>query len=474
MNSSLIPDESADILIVDDTPENLRLLSLILQEQGYQARKALSGERALRAVETVLPELILLDISMPEMDGYEVCRRLKANAVTAGIPIIFISALNQPMDKVTAFEVGGVDYITKPFQEQEVLARVENHLKLDRMQRQLKLLNQTLEDRVNQRTGQLQDANAQLRRLESELRYALVQKQELVDLLETQNAALQETAQLKDEFLKTISHELRTPLNSVIGYVQLILEGFCEGRDEEIQNLEQVSRSAHHLLKLIEDILTISHIKSEQISLQLDLIDVEIYLDEAIDLQQSRLLAKDLNLHRINYGSRKVNALERFTLNNSKQPSQHSSSQPNTGVTYRSNEPMPISQLNADRMPLIVRADPLKLRRIFINVIDNAIKFTDQGEISIVSDCEFDPKTGKTMVIVTIEDTGIGIPADQQHKLFHPFTMIDGSTTRKQGGIGLGLVIAKHFLELMTGHIVLESAGTGCGTKVTISLPLAS
>jgi len=126
-----------DILIVDDTPTNLHVLSQMLSEQGYKVRAVTSGARALTVVQVALPDLILLDIRMPEMDGYALCNHLKANPQTRDIPIIFISALNEIQDKVKAFTVGGVDYITKPFHLEEVLARVETHLTLRNLQKQL-------------------------------------------------------------------------------------------------------------------------------------------------------------------------------------------------------------------------------------------------------------------------------------------------------------------------------------------------
>jgi sigma-B regulation protein RsbU (phosphoserine phosphatase) len=134
----------ADILIVDDTPANLRLLSQMLAEQGYQVRPVPDGSLALAATQAELPDLILLDIRMPEMDGYQVCEHLKADAQTCDIPIIFISALDATQDKVRAFTVGGVDYVTKPFQFEEVLARVETHLALRRLQKQLQDANKKM------------------------------------------------------------------------------------------------------------------------------------------------------------------------------------------------------------------------------------------------------------------------------------------------------------------------------------------
>jgi len=126
-----------NILIVDDLPANLQFLNSILAERGYQVRPAINGQIALKIAKKTLPDLILLDIQMPGMTGYEVCEQLKANDKTRQIPVIFISALSEVFDKVKAFSVGGVDYITKPFQAEEVLARVETHLKIHHLQQQL-------------------------------------------------------------------------------------------------------------------------------------------------------------------------------------------------------------------------------------------------------------------------------------------------------------------------------------------------
>ncbi|MBW4660431.1 MAG: PleD family two-component system response regulator [Drouetiella hepatica Uher 2000/2452] len=138
-----------NILIVDDTPDNLRFLSGILVQQGYEARTVINGRMALMAAETLPPELILLDICMPDLDGYEVCCQLKSNLKTCDIPVIFLSALDDISDKIRAFEVGGVDYITKPFHTAEVLARVKTHLTLHQLQQQLAQANQELKRLVN-------------------------------------------------------------------------------------------------------------------------------------------------------------------------------------------------------------------------------------------------------------------------------------------------------------------------------------
>jgi two-component system sensor histidine kinase ChiS len=157
---SLSPNlEQFDVLIVDDTPANLRLLSQILQDEMYTVRAALDGPSALKAVDSALPDLILLDIGLPDMDGFEVCEKIKSNPITASVPIIFISALDSPEDKVKALNAGGVDYITKPFNNTEVLTRVRIHATIQYLQNRLIRMNTDLEEQVKERTKTLQETN---------------------------------------------------------------------------------------------------------------------------------------------------------------------------------------------------------------------------------------------------------------------------------------------------------------------------
>lgn len=161
MVTLLKPANTVSILVVDDILDNLLLLAAILESQGYFVRKALSGKMALQEVSRQPPDLILLDITMPEMDGYEVCQQLKASEVTANIPIIFISALGRIDDKVRAFETGGQDYMTKPVQDLEVLMRVKNQLLIQQQHQQLMQQNQRLEQEIVERLK----AEAEIRQL---------------------------------------------------------------------------------------------------------------------------------------------------------------------------------------------------------------------------------------------------------------------------------------------------------------------
>ncbi|MGF1478011.1 MAG: EAL domain-containing protein [Cyanophyceae cyanobacterium] len=171
MNSQQSTSSGGNILVVDDTPANLRFLSTTLPEQGYKVRSVLSGQMALTVAKSAPPDLILLDIKMPEMDGYEVCQRLKADPQTRDIPVIFLSALSDVVDKVRAFAVGGVDFISKPFEIEEVFIRVENQLKLRAAQQQVETLNAELEQRVIQRTAQLERESAERQKAQEQLLY---------------------------------------------------------------------------------------------------------------------------------------------------------------------------------------------------------------------------------------------------------------------------------------------------------------
>jgi len=240
------PEPKGDILVVDDSPANLRLLSSMLTEQGYKVRSVISGPMALTATRAAPPNLILLDINMPGMSGYEVCRQLKTDESTLDIPIIFISALDEIGDKLQAFTAGGVDYVTKPFQFEEVLARVETHLAL----RDLQL--------------QLQEANAEL-----EMR---------LEELHARNEEL-------DAFAHTVAHDLKNPLSSLLGF-----GGILEARgnqlppDQVARAAEAIVRSARKMDSIIEELLLLAGVRKVE-KVEMGPLDMATIVAEA----QSRL-----------------------------------------------------------------------------------------------------------------------------------------------------------------------------------------
>lgn len=223
MANHLEDECKGDILIVDDTPENLRLLSNTLTDQGYEVRAVMNGTMALSVAQTDPPDIVLLDIKMPEMDGYEVCLQLKGDIKTYDIPVIFLSALDDTPDKVKAFTVGGVDYITKPFQTEEVLARVENQLTITRLRKKL-----------------------------------IAQNDELL----RSNQAL-------EQFTSIVSHDLRQPLQGVLGFAKLL--GFKCQQTLGKEGMKLVSRIvdvASHMDELIEDLLTYSQVGSKEMTVE--------------------------------------------------------------------------------------------------------------------------------------------------------------------------------------------------------------
>lgn len=228
MNTS---QRTASIMIVDDEPANLKLLGDVLRQKGYSVRSFPRGRMALAAAAENPPDLILLDVNMPEMSGYEVCEQLKADPGLSEIPVVFLSALHETEDKVKGFQSGGVDFISKPFQFEEVYARVETQLKVHDLQRSLKVQNEHLEEVVDLRTRELAEANARLMVLD----------------------------RAKDDFLKVISHELRTPLNGLLGVSEIALdEPFPT--DENIELRQMFEQSRQRLVSILDDALLLTQI----------------------------------------------------------------------------------------------------------------------------------------------------------------------------------------------------------------------
>lgn len=273
---------NASILIVDDTIYNIQLLSLMLIRQGYKVYQATSGLEALDKVNEQLPDIILLDIRMPDINGYEVCTRLKSNPVTKDIPIIFISSIEEPSEKVEAFSVGGVDYISKPFQLIEVLARIETHLRLCSLQKKL------------------QEQNEQLQLSAEVLSRSLKHEREL--------------SQMKTDFISVVSHEFRTPLTTIQSASEL-LEYYEWTKEEKVEQLHQIQSEVKHMTALMEDVLFLSRSNTNKAKLNLTKFDLLSFISQLLR-QMQRTFAQEYTLNSSIYISSSNTSIENLHFQN--------------------------------------------------------------------------------------------------------------------------------------------------------------
>lgn len=244
-------ESKSKILIVDDSLDNLQVLVEILRPE-YAVIAAKNGEKALQlAVKEPIPDLIILDVIMPDMDGYEVCRQLKADPRTQEIPVIFGTALHEAGNGAHGFELGAVDYITKPFSMPEVKARIKSHLAMQQLNRDLQHSNQ----------------------------------------------ALERATRLKDEFLANMSHELRTPLNAILGMMEALQEEvFGTVNERQLKAIRTAEKSASHLLTLINDILDVAKIGSGEVTLEYSKVDMKHLCSSSLSFVKQQALKKNIQL----------------------------------------------------------------------------------------------------------------------------------------------------------------------------------
>ncbi|MGL5082891.1 MAG: response regulator [Microcoleaceae cyanobacterium] len=472
--------EKGDILVVDDTPDNLRLLGNILRKQGYKVRLVPNGELALAAIQLSPPDLVLLDIMMPDMNGYEFCVKLKSNLETHSnhrdIPIIFISAIDDILDKVKAFEVGGVDYITKPFQVREVLARVETHLKIHSLQKSLQEKNQELAVTLEQlKTAQNQ----------------LIQSEKMVAL---------------GQLVAGIAHEINTPLGAIRSSIENIMSFLNHNLQELPQFLQQLS------LERQQDLLQLSQYAFQQrnsfssrekrqlrrnLSQQLESQSVQnadVIADTLVDLGASDDISSVLPLLNDPQGEKILDmAYQISSVQKSAQTIRtatdraakvvfalktyarydHSGQKIESDIIEGIETVLTLyyNQLkhgvevtkNYDQSLPAILCYPDELNQVWTNLIHNALQAMDnQGILTI------DVVQQGNALLIQITDTGTGIASEIQPRIFEPFF-----TTKPAGeGSGLGLDIVKKIVEKHEGKIEVESQ-PGC-TTFSVFLPIQS
>ncbi len=516
-----------NILLVDDNPDNLLALEAVLDNLQYHLVKCLSGEDALRSLLKNEYAVIVLDVQMPGMDGFETARLIKSREKTKEIPIIFISATsNETEHFYTGYSVGAIDYMLKPFVPQILRSKIEGFVNLyisnKKLQLQTELLHQKTKElekmnkellrtayklnkteaqaRVIRETsidtmitfdedGTILTVNPALERMfdykeeevagqnitmlipsfedidcaqetnhlevlwrgklmevmpqrkdgscfdaEIQIGKAMVDEEQIYactisDITqrkqyEQELVAAMQTAEIasraKTEFLAMVSHEIRTPMNGVLGMTTLLME--TELTEEQLEYAHIINKSGDALLSVINDILDYSKIESGKMELEEVPFQLSACIGETFDLFTAK--SKDKNL-RMNY---------------------HVDPQ----------------------LPEFIEGDITKLRQVFINLVGNAVKFTNEGSIDVQVKLIADYGSS-IMIGVSVHDTGIGIPKEKLPLLFKPFSQLDSSMTRKYGGTGLGLAICKSLIELMGGSIRVDTdKGKGATFMFTI------
>ncbi len=554
---NMLEEQKNTILIVDDNAINLGALVGYLENYGFEVITARDGLTGLKRAEYVRPDLILLDVMMPGLDGFETCRRLKENSLTQNIPVIFMTSLTSTEDKVKGFSRGGVDYVTKPIQHEEVLARITTHLTLRNLQHQLQLANEDLEQRVADRTHRLQvratisqqlneirnlnnlidtfvnqlqqsfgyeqvlvylhefgykhlvlvgasgDLGQKIKQFsqrypidqgpvgavfwsnrpivinditesnvyrphsdiphtQAELALPLRLGDEVIGVLDIHSTQtgmfidkdidmlqsiaseaaiainnarllaeqratilkLQELDIAKSQFLGVVSHELRTPMNIILGYTELLLDEVHGSLPLDIrESVGNIQDSAMQMVNLINNILDITLLEAGEFHLNIEPLD------------NIPLLVEDVK---------------------------------QTLTSQIANKPIVILSEISENLSTI-QADWERLGQILLNIGHNAIKFTHRGRIIF----KVKEATQPNFVKFTVIDTGIGIPVEKQQEIFQPFKLVDMSHTREYGGLGLGLALCRHLVELHGGEIGVQSK-EGEGSEFYYTIPVFS
>ncbi|OEZ88645.1 signal transduction histidine-protein kinase BarA [Janthinobacterium sp. HH104] len=446
-NNQIKPDE-IEILIVEDSPTQAERLRRLIQSLHYNARVAANGQLALAAIRERKPHLVLSDIVMPEMNGYDLCRAIKSDPTLRDIPVILVTSLNDPKDIIRGIECGADNFIRKPYAEDYLLNRISHMLMNQKLRKNqnveigialylgdqkhfinaerqqiLDLLISTYEQAV-QVNGELQARERQVIELNMRLAHHAAELETINREIALKNLELAEASRMKSAFIANMSHELRTPLNAIIGFTGALLMKLPGPlTSDQDKQLNTIRASARHLLSLINDILDVAKIEAGKLTLSIEPVHCQELMADVADtlrpLAQQKGLALELEL----------------------------------------GEP--------GQSPAIIDTDRRALTQILINLLNNAIKFTEQGTVRI-SLAQRD-EDGVLVTEMSIADSGAGIKEEDQAKLFQAFSQLDSTSTRHVEGAGLGLYLCQNLANAIGGALFFNS-DYGSGSTFTLAL----
>jgi two-component system, sensor histidine kinase and response regulator len=433
------------ILIVEDSRVQASALRFLLEENGFMVTSSVNGKAALEEVRKNNFSLIISDILMPQMDGFEFCSILKSDPGFREIPVVLLTELSNSDDIIRGLECGADNFITKPFNDKHLLARI-NYLLVNKKLRQLGCREDELKLVFRGKEHSITSGRQQILDLLISVFEAAIEKNEklseLYETLRVTNEELEQTneelkeseknyceakdwaetaSRSKSDFLSNMSHELRTPLNSVIGFTEVLQdELFGSLTDKQREYLGFIEKSSRHLLSLINDILDISKIEAGKIEIEYSNVNVRSLVEESFIMVREKAIKHTIAL----------------------------------------------SSSVAPEADIVIRSDEKRLKQIFYNLLSNAVKFTpDGGSVSVSAVRVVD------MIEICVSDTGIGIPPEQMHRLFTRFGQLEGVYEKKHEGTGLGLALVKELAELLGGRAWAESEPEkGSRFYVTISI----
>lgn len=417
------------ILLVEDSVTQGMQLQYFLERSGHRTVLAKNGRLALEKLRDFVPEIIISDIKMPQMDGYELCRQVKNNPEWANIPFVLLTSFTAPEDVLNSLASGADGFIYKSLSKDDLLAAI-NHW----MERGASLSHTNGVENVRFDYGGygydipsdhghilrfLVDVYRMIIRHNEELNKARNELDQANNHLQQARQAADDANRAKSDFLANMSHEIRTPMNAIMGMTHLVRKTNLSARQEDY--LSKIDRASQNLLTIINDILDFSKIEAGKLDMENTPFVLEEVLLNLADMVSDRGAEKDIEL---------------------------------------------LFRVDPD-VPQCIEGDPLRLGQVLLNLVGNAVKFTEKGHIAVIVKLRGGDEETVDLSF-SVKDTGIGMTEEQTAMLFQPFTQVDASTTRKYGGTGLGLTISKRLVDMMDGEIEVSSQkGIGSNFQFT-------